>query len=643
MNDEANLPKRMRLLDRIKKNIVKRTTQSKEEVQQESDANIEQETVLHGKEQAVYSNMLELFNNSISDNPLYKLWKAWKSAEDPNKDIQEWEQNQLLDIIFDKEENKDIFMNALELETEKQLAWVKLLVKAQKQCLLQFPHEGEKSPDSVDSAAGTTEELGAEAPNLHLESVKSDHASVPKEVHNEISDEIPDVDADIFIHIAQNHMAAWAFVFPPSGNGKPLQRPQVELALVEYMVSAGIDHAVIDTLIENPIYFRFILIAKGTPMVPGKDAILEEKFARNPDRVFGMDENGKVDYRVQNSIQIVNAGDVICELTPAVPGTDGIDVLGTVFPATTGKELKLTAGKNTKLNEEKTQLTAGITGHLHYIDGNFAIVPIYYVDGDVDLKIGNIDFLGDVYITGNVREDFVIHATGTVTIEGLVEGAMIESDKDILITNGILGENKAVLKAGGIIRAEYIENCVLYAGQEVQASSIITSFVYCDDTIRVTAGRGTIIGGKMVAGKHIDAKVIGCAAERNTVLSVGELPFVKKQREDFAAALVELEKEAEEVGRTAKFLTEVAGDNPEKLQKAADFRLRRSVLSMQIAHIQKRLAELNHKDAYVQGGQITAEVIYPVTEINMQGFTKMIKEKQVGNIVHMEEDGIHLC
>lgn len=641
MEDKTNTTKRMSLLDRIKKSIAKKSVQQNGEMQSELEADVQSQSIDHRDEQAIYTSMPEYFNKP-TDNPLYKLWKSWKRAENPEADMQEWKQNKLLDIIFDDEDAKNIPLDTLELETEKQLAVVKLLVKAQKQYLLQFPAEGEKEM-SVGTMSMTGEILqGKEFKDAEHSGEDTQEETSKNNQDISHKEETISVDADIVIHVAQNRMAAWAFVFPPAGDGKPLQRPQIELALVEYMICAGIKSDALDYIISEQPYFKFILIACGTPMIPGKDAVLEEKYERNPDRVFEVDEDGNVDYRAQNSIQIVHKGDVICEVTPAVKGTDGINVLGTVIPAAEGKEIKLSAGKNTVLNEEKTQIIAGIDGHLHYSGGKFAIAPIYYVDGDVDFKTGNIDFLGDVHIKGNVREDFVIHATGTITIEGLVEGAMIESDKDILITNGILGENKAVLKAGGIIRAEYIENCVLYAGQEVQASSIITSFVYCDDTIRVTAGRGTVIGGKLVAAKLIDARVIGCAAERNTILSVGELPFIKKQKEDFAASLAELEKEADEVGRTARFLTEAAGDDPEKLQKAADYRLRRSVLSMQIAHIQKQLQDLSHKDSYVKGGKITADTIYPVTEINMQGMTYIVKETQKGSIVHVEDDIIHL-
>ena len=640
MEDKTNTTKRMSLLERIKKNIAKKSVQQNDEVQSDVVAAAQLQNTDHGDEQAVYTSMPEYFHKP-TDNPLYKLWKAWKRAEDPEADMQEWKQNKLLDIIFDDKEVENIPLDALELETEKQLALVKLLVKAQKQYLLQFPmdKEMEKPIDVMPMAAEMLQEADFEESE---DTVAEEKTALCREMVPSFEAEKVSVDAEIIIHVSQNRMAAWGFVFPPSGAGKPLQRAQIELALVEYMVCAGIKSEALDYIIAEQPYFQFILIACGTPMIPGKDAVLEEKFERNPDRIFQIDESGNVDYRAQNSIQIVHEGDIICEVVPAVKGTNGINVLGTEIPAEGGKDIKLTTGKNTKLNEDKTQIIAGIDGHLHYSGEKFSIAPIYYVDGDVDFKTGNIDFLGDVHIKGNVREDFVIHATGTVTIEGLVEGAMIESDKDILITNGILGENKAVLKAGGIIRAEYIENCVLYAGQEVQASSIITSFVYCDDTIRVTAGRGTVIGGKLVAAKLIDARIIGCAAERNTILSVGELPFIKKQKEDFTASLEELEKEADEVGRTARFLTEAAGDDPEKLQKAADYRLRRSVLSMQIAHVQKQLQDLSHKDSYVKGGKITADTIYPVTEINMQGMTYIVKETRKGNVVHVEDDQIQM-
>ena len=54
------------------------------------------------------------------------------------------------------------------------------------------------------------------------------------------------------------------------------------------------------------------------------------------------------------------------------------------------------------------------------------------ISGDVDLNIGNIDFNGDVNITGNVITGVTIRAMGSIYIGGYVEGAVIKSNKDIV-------------------------------------------------------------------------------------------------------------------------------------------------------------------------------------------------------------------
>ena len=163
-------------------------------------------------------------------------------------------------------------------------------------------------------------------------------------------------------------------------------------------------------------------------------------------------EMGNVDYRAQNYVQIIHTGDVLCEAIAPAPGEDGFDVLGTVIPAKEGKEAKLLLGQNTVLSEDKTKIVASMEGHLRFQEGKFHVKPTFHVPGDVDFNVGNIDFLGDVHVKGDVREGFVIKATGTVTVEGLVEGAVIEADGDVIISNGILGDDKAVIKAGGLVQ-----------------------------------------------------------------------------------------------------------------------------------------------------------------------------------------------
>lgn len=148
---------------------------------------------------------------------------------------------------------------------------------------------------------------------------------------------------------------------------------------------------------------------------------------------------------------------------------------------------------------------ATLDGHLQYRNGVFHVQPLYNVFGNVDYGVGNIDFPGDVHITGDVKNGFIVQAKGNIVIDGMVEGAVIDAGGDIIIRKGVLGDGRAVIKSQRSVNAQFLENCVVYAKDSVIASSILTANVYSDDQIVVRTGRGTIIGGKLTAGNLISA------------------------------------------------------------------------------------------------------------------------------------------
>ena len=284
-------------------------------------------------------------------------------------------------------------------------------------------------------------------------------------------------------------------------------------------------------------------------------------------------------------------------------------------------------------------------GHLQFKGNKFHVEPTYYVRGNVDFGVGNINYMGDVHITGDVRENFVIQATGNITIGGIVEGAVIEAGGDVSVGSGILGDDKAVIKAGGSVRAAYIENAIVFASGDVYAGSIIASEVFSDTKIEVRTGRGTIIGGQLVAGQKIDATCIGSRAERLTRLVGGELPYVQKQREEIQTTLSHL---AEEIAGIEKELQSIDGMEidqmtPEMTKKGADYRLRKSVLGMQEAHFKKELEEIEEKSGDLSKCRVTAVTIYPITEIRLLDQSVVVRDKLTGHSdVHLEDGVIQM-
>src|SRR5699024_1851320 len=98
---------------------------------------------------------------------------------------------------------------------------------------------------------------------------------------------------------------------------------------------------------------------------------------------------------------------------------------------------------------------------------------VYEVHEDISLKVGNIDFLGNVVIRGDVPTGFTVKATGDVKVFGIVEAATIEVGGSIYISEGMAG-----LKTGTLIAKEDV-----YIGYINQGNVEAQNNIYVDNSI----------------------------------------------------------------------------------------------------------------------------------------------------------------
>lgn len=622
---EKNNP--LRLFSLFKKSAP--VTAEEDEPKQSSES----EQVSQEEAAEVIQNAIEISGGSL----IYSLWHEWKEAVEHQEENQGGQE--------ETGENKE----SSEENEESGEAGVEPVLKSWKteekyaeplEVFMEISEEGMPLSDQeleaerkriLDSLQGTVKEH----PLFARKKQENDDTEGAEEKSFS-------VDAEAIIYVTKNCMAAWAFILPPYGEGKELSRSQLDQALEEAAVCEGVDKEALENIVETQPYFRLVLIARGTPMVPGDDGYVIENFAQEREKSFAQDDRGKMDYRAQNSIQGVREGEVLCQIFAPTPGSDGVNIQGEVIPAKAGKEAKVLAGRNTKLNEDKTQLVAAIDGQLKYQEGRFNVEPRLDVSGDVNYDVGNIDFYGDVRITGDVREGFTVRSAGSVFVDGLVEAATIEAEGDVIIQNGIAGDERAVIRAGGSVTAAYMESCTVYAGKEVHANDIIGSNIFCDEKIVVKSGRGTIIGGRHMAGQKIEATTIGCRAERPTELVVGETPNIQNKKEELRETIEKMGKELEEMDRTIKYLAGASGSNAEKRQKVEEFLMHRTILMGQYEKAQKELEEMTQRDEGGVKGRIVADTVYPPTQVRIRDYTYIIQD-EIGNAnIHVEENEIVL-
>jgi uncharacterized protein (DUF342 family) len=218
-------------------------------------------------------------------------------------------------------------------------------------------------------------------------------------------------------------------------------------------------------------------------------------------------DDGRVDYRELNLIESVEKGRILCSLLPPMPGKAGKTVTGQDIPALDGKPAVLPKGRNVEVSEDGQSLYAVIDGQVCYAEGKVNVFSVYEVRGDVDTTTGNISFLGNVVVKGNVLSGFSIEASGNVEIWGVVEGATIEAGGDIILKRGMQGMGKGYLKSGGDIIAKYIEYSTIEAKNEIKAEAIMHSKIKCGNKLELSGKKGLLVGGVAKVGKLISARL----------------------------------------------------------------------------------------------------------------------------------------
>ena len=253
------------------------------------------------------------------------------------------------------------------------------------------------------------------------------------------------------------------------------------------------------------------VIAKGQPAIAGKDAeILYEFSLEQPELVIIEDEFGRVDYKDVYQIDSVQEGDLVATLVPSEPPEDGTSVLGTPIVGKTGMETRVMNGKNCFFDEGDLRFYAEITGQPLLKNNKIVIVPIFTVAGDVDLSVGNVNFLGSIVVNGNINAGFSITASEDIRVLGNVEGAFLKAGGEIAIKKGFIGGDKGQISAARRITVKHCANGTMKCDGDILVEQyVLNSDVSCKGKLKSMTGKGCIIGGLNRAVKGIECLNLG--------------------------------------------------------------------------------------------------------------------------------------
>lgn len=420
------------------------------------------------------------------------------------------------------------------------------------------------------------------------------------------------MDAHPWIFLSADKLFAWVMVFPPTGQGRELTRELLHQALEDQGIIYGLDERLADRLAhDEERYFHLFLIAQGKPAFDGKNGNIVDYVPRVVERVLQVDEYDQVDYTALNLIHNVKEGQEICRLIRPTEGDPGRTVLDQEIPAKSGKEVPLPKGRNTEISEDGDALLASVSGHVEFTGRSFQVKPVLEVPGNVDFSTGNIKFLGDVSIKGDVLTGFTVRAMGSIWVGGVIEaGSTVEAGGDLTVVKGILGDGTTTVRAHRCIFSKYIENATIYVRENLQTDAIINGSIYCNGEVLVRSGRGTIMGGRVWAAKKVSATAVGAKSECRTSIALGGLPCTNFEREQVRKELKELEMELEKL--------ECQLDSPVKASLLSKVRMKLNTAELRLQQLEEDLidikAELKDRG---EDGRLECGVAYAGTEISI--------------------------
>lgn len=358
----------------------------------------------------------------------------------------------------------------------------------------------------------------------------------------------PPVDATAAFELSRNKTEAFIKLFAPQYGGSALTLQQLTDFIQQKGVTYGIDEKRLQSLALHPIYGEPISIAAGKDCVNGEDAELTfyiklEKDLRPKER-----PDGSVDFRDLGLIEYVEKGTLLCEKEPATAGESGMDVFGSPIPAKPGKDKSMPTGKNAVLSEDKLKILAGINGQVDFINNRINVLDTFTVEGDVSTATGDINFAGNVVITGGVASGFSVQAGGNIDINGIVESARIMAGGNIIIRNGFNGGETGELNSGANITCRYIQSGRVTLSGNLETTYILNSTVLCGGAVNVS-GKGLVMGGRITALSSITVSLLGSAnTTSSTEVVVGNDPILIKRSH-------EIPKEIEECAKNLRSLT----------------------------------------------------------------------------------------
>ncbi|HOV63819.1 MAG TPA: FapA family protein [Spirochaetia bacterium] len=440
----------------------------------------------------------------------------------------------------------------------------------------------------------------------------------------------PHRDALVEVRLSPDRMEGFLTLKRSEGTGVPLSYDTVNAAIAKAGIEKGIDSRAVSEAIlkaneEGEV--NDALIARGLPPLSagGKDISFKISLATGRGVTIGKD--GKADFRNQDRITPITEGTLIAEiLSPDTESKDGWDITGKPVSASENAPLAIEFGKNIRKEEDggRLRLVAARSGELFYDGRTIDVNEIHTVQGNVDLKTGNVKFPGTVRVSGSVLSGFYVFAGGDIFIMEGIEASLLSAQGSVFIAQGVKGGGKAVIRAKKEIRLSFAEQATLLSVGDIHIkNACLRCQVKSNGKLVLETEKGNFVGGSARVKGGLDVMNLGGESGAKTHVSFGQDYLIKDQIESEEA---EIEKVKAQIIKldSAMHLFERGGQQV-NLEKVRQEKLKLLKIiekrSMRLFTLREKFEEHCPSEIRVRG------TVYPGTIIESHGRFFEVRKK----------------
>lgn len=325
------------------------------------------------------------------------------------------------------------------------------------------------------------------------------------------------LDSTISVVVDQSYMWAKVLVSRPQNGGKVPTVNEVRRVLAQNGVTAHIDEEALREYLKELPENKSVIVAKAIPAVDGDNGRVDYMF--EPSSVLKPtvdEETGIVDYKELGKVKNIQKGTLIASIKYNTVGTPGSDVRGAVIHPLPGVAPKFGVGVGTILSSDQTKIYAADDGNLRWERDRFVVDHVVSIGGSVDASTGNIDFIGDVVIRGNISEGYTVKGK-SITVKGSVTNAKVIATLSMELGGAV----SSVLHCDGEIKTTFAESCEIKCKEQLTAQSLVNCNVVCEGEVLVTGKKGVIIGGECISYGNVTANQVGSEGYAKTVINLG--------------------------------------------------------------------------------------------------------------------------